>query len=156
MKMTKRDKQVNVRMTKDEYENLTEVATTEDMTRSDVLRLSFLGEMTQRAELKSTSMSDEERKRVVELFGYMNTELSKISREVSYMRHDNARRGNNINQIAKRLNTGEELNAVQEELLNELKSARSDYADLNKRIEHHDKLIESMLDGLQAQWRILA
>lgn len=92
-------KQVNVRLSDDEFEKLNELAKRFSRSRSDVVRTAFQGELAKMSDTKVNSLSDEERKKMLEFTGIMMTYLSRMERTLHGV-------GNNVNQIAKASNQG--------------------------------------------------
>ena len=92
-------KQVNVRLSEKEFEKLDELAKRHNRSRSEVVRTAFQGELAKMDDTKVKSLSDEERKKMLEIIGATMTYMSKVERVLHGV-------GNNVNQIAKAVNQG--------------------------------------------------
>lgn len=90
--------QVNVRLTDDEARMIDDIAKENRMSKSDVVRFAIVGELKEVSAKRTKPMTPEQRKEILEAVGKATTLLTKV-------RTDNAKLGNNVNQIARRLNS---------------------------------------------------
>lgn len=90
--------QVNVRLTDDEARMIDDIAKENRMSKSDVVRFAIVGELKEVSAKRTKPMTPEQRIEILEAVGKATTLLSKV-------KADNAKLGNNVNQIARRLNS---------------------------------------------------
>jgi len=130
-------KQINVRVSDDEYRAIVEVADALRMKRSEVVRLGLADALNEVSRNVGPVMTDEKHAEVMKELGMLVTLLSGL-------KSDNSLFGSNVNQLAKLANTG---HAVQ--------FTDKDYVDvIRMKNEMHDKLSEVM-EGVRTVWRTL-
>lgn len=98
--MSTQRNQVNVRL--DDVTNaiVNRVATSNRISKSEVVRLALTDELARIDERKNKTLSAEEREIMIGHFNKIATEMSRMHREVAML-------GNNVNQIARAINRGE-------------------------------------------------
>lgn len=92
-------KQINVRLSDEEYAELEKLAKTHNKSKSEIVRTGFKGELAKIDSKKNKSLSDEERKEMLVMLGTIMTYMSKVERHTAGV-------GRNVNQIAKMVNQG--------------------------------------------------
>lgn len=97
--------QVNVRLTDDEARMIDEIAKENRMSKSDVVRFAIAGQLKEVTAERSRPIEPVQRKELLETLGKTTMMLTKV-------RTDNARLGNNVNQIARHLNSNVTKKAV--------------------------------------------
>lgn len=135
-------KQVNVRLSDEEFEELERLAKLHNKSKSEIVRTAFQGELAKIDSTKNKSLSDEERKDILVKIGSMMTYLSKVERQTDGV-------GRNINQIAKIANAGE---------LGENKSADRYLEQADKFVEYSKNVkseMASMSEELNRIWHTL-
>lgn len=88
--------QINVRVSEEDMKLIESVAQENRMSKSDVVRLAMRGELKKVTDGRNKSLSNEEREQALKTLG-------RLTEEMVAVRHDNARMGSNVNQIAKSL-----------------------------------------------------
>jgi len=135
--MKSKSRHINVRFDSELYGVVEKVATENRMTKSEVVRTALEGELSKIDARKNKTLSDEDRERMLKNMGTMMTSLSSI-------RNDNAKYGNNINQMVKAINKGEtSVSGIQ----------------LNGYVQYGDKVekyLETVAEELNRIWHTLA
>lgn len=134
--MSKQRNQVNVRLDDKTNDIVNRVAKANRVSKSEVVRLALTGELEKIDAKKNKSLSDEEREKVLRDLGKMMGVLSNIQNQ-------NARLGNNVNQIAKAINMGK------------APVSTHDVAAYAAYGNAMSKGLENMGKGLDTLWRIL-
>lgn len=138
--------QVNVRLTDDEARMIDEIAKENRMSKSDVVRFAIVGQLKEVTAERSRPVEPVQRKELLETVGEARTIVAHIDAE-------NARRGNNVNQIARHLNSNATKKAgpdgkILEGLSRDLRMYRS--ADMNTQEE-----VEKLTKELKRLWQSL-
>jgi len=97
--MSKKSKHINVRFDSELYDVVEQIAKEKRMSKSEVVRQAIDGQLSLLGSSKADSLSDTEREEIMGQLGQIMTTLSTIKR-------NNILYGNNVNQIAKIMNSG--------------------------------------------------
>lgn len=134
--MSGKSKHINVRFESDMFDEIAEIAKENRRTKSEVVRTALEGELAKISEQTNKKLTDEQRAAVLKIMGAIMTDISAI-------RNDNVKLGNNVNQIAKSMNQGVSV-------VSEIELAA--YDKLEKTV---DAQLDQFSKGLDAIWRIL-
>lgn len=134
--MILKSKHINVRFEEEIYADIVKRAEQERRSKSDIVRTALSGELAKISEQTNKSLTDDQRLAVLSIIG-------KVMTHVSVIRNDNAKLGNNINQIAKSMNLG---------VPGVSKIELEAYKEFEKRIGSDLSQLSKGLDGV---WRIL-
>lgn len=139
-------KQVNVRLTDDEARMIDEIAKENRMSKSDVVRFAIAGQLKEVTAKRSKPMEPVQRIELLDAIANATTIVSNIDAE-------NGRRGNNVNQVAKYLNSNVTKQAgpdgkILEALSRDLRFYRS--SDMSTQEE-----VEKLAKELDKLWQLL-
>lgn len=127
--------QINVRLDDETFAVVNELAANNRMTKSQVVRAAITGQLEAINGSAKNSLSDDERKKILDTMTNIMTNISKINADV-------AREGNNINQIAKAANSGRIMR-------------HPDADDLANRREKMAKYFSFAAEELNKIWQLL-
>ncbi len=132
--------QLNVRVDEDTKRLVDKVAERYRISRSEVLRLVLWDRLSRYEERQARSLSEDERVKLLELMATTEAHMGALQKSLNGL-------GNNINQIARAVNTGAiDGDTAQEE------SPVKYYAEISKQHIDHFNLINERLDII---WQLL-